>query len=110
MPRRVLTLEQKLESAINKRNNILAKYNNDRSYIVENSNEQYKRTKNATLKAISNDYISLHGIEKNIHDLEKILDEKEDDNDDMLYLRTFVVLIAEMIYWKDNGKRKGGIN
>ncbi len=63
MPQGVLTLEQKLERAINKRNKLLGKYNNNRNYIVENGNE-YQRTKNAYLKAISKDYNSLRRLEK----------------------------------------------
>jgi hypothetical protein len=80
MPRRVLSLEEKLENAIKKKNTILSKYNHNRLYLNEKRYE-YSRTKDARLKTIWRDVNKLRQTEKSIRDLEKIINEKEDEDD-----------------------------
>jgi hypothetical protein len=86
MPRKKLTLYQKLNNAKKRLDRILRKYDNNREYIVMKGTD-YVRIKDSNLKAIYNDYQSLLRAEKVIHQISNEIvdesssfDENENDN------------------------------
>ena len=72
MPRRALTLEQKLHNAIDRRESLLRKYNGDKQLLTSRRYE-YTRTKDLSLKPFYTDYNNLIQLNKTIRDLETIL-------------------------------------
>ena len=78
MTRLRLTLKEKYCSAVQLRDRILDNYNGDRNFVMMEGT-RYKRTKEASLKQIYNDYIKLHKVEKIINDFEGTIDFDDDE-------------------------------
>ena len=68
-----LTLDQKLHNALKRQQDILSKYENSRTLLMDKGLD-YRRFKNPNLKSAYNDYRNLLRTEKTIKDIQKIVE------------------------------------
>ena len=70
MPKRALTPQEKLHNAINRRQALLTKHNNNTDLLASKGYE-YNKTKAPALKQFNKDWNLLRRLNKTIRDLEK---------------------------------------